>query len=204
MVGPSNSLSIVFLAAIALLSLDVPADVANGICGRFLPFGASWGNGLQPFGHGLLTNSCDSCAGISEKADPMYDESTYGDSIADIYDELYGPVSASEVDLLAELAGIGPALELGIGTGRVSIPLAGKGLEVWGIDSSQAMLDKVVEGPGGAGVQVVIGNMADVDVDRHFQLVFVVTHTLFCLREQSEQLRCFGTSLAGSPPTDCS
>ena len=124
-----------------------------------------------------------------------YDVSTYGDRIADVYDEWYGEARFLEtdaaVDFLAELAGDGPVLELAVGTGRLAIPLAERGLEVHGIDASEAMVAKLREKPGGDRVQVTMGDFADVDVDGLYRLVFVGFNTFFALESQDEQVRCF-------------
>ena len=79
------------------------------------------------------------------------DAATYGDKIADIYDELFTDVPQAAIETLASLAGTsGRALELGIGTGRVALPLAAKGIEVHGIDASSLMVNKLRQKPGGA------------------------------------------------------
>jgi cyclopropane fatty-acyl-phospholipid synthase-like methyltransferase len=117
---------------------------------------------------------------------------TYGERVADVYDEWYKPVdSASEVALLAELAAGGRALELGIGTGRVALPLAARGVEVHGIDASPAMVEQMRAKPGGDAIPVTIGDMAEVAVDGEFALVFVVFNTFFQLYSQESQVRCF-------------
>ncbi len=123
-----------------------------------------------------------------------YEPSSYGDRIADIYDDLYGSLFDVEatVSLLAELAGDGPALELAIGTGRVALPLARQGVEVHGVDISEAMVAKLRAKPGGAGIPVTMGDFADVPVDPRYQLVFIVFNTLFGLPSQEEQVRCLG------------
>jgi SAM-dependent methyltransferase len=121
-----------------------------------------------------------------------YDTATYGDRIASIYDEWYlgrmdpGPA----VELLAELAGEGRALELGVGTGRIAIPLAGRGIRVTGIDASQAMVDRLASKPGGERVEVVRGDFTDVAVSGSFSLVYIPFTTLFALPSQDDQLRC--------------
>ena len=84
-----------------------------------------------------------------------FQESTYGDRIADVYDELHSNLSSPDhvdpvVDALAELAGDGRALELGVGTGRIALPLAARGIEVHGIDASETMLEKLRQKPGGS------------------------------------------------------
>lgn len=126
-----------------------------------------------------------------------YGPSTYGDRIADVYDSDFGrneeEVPAT-VDLLAELAaaaGPGPVLELGIGTGRIALPLRARGLDVHGIDASEAMVAKLRGKPGGTDVPVSVGDFADVGVDGSFSLVFVVWNTLFALLSQDAQVRCF-------------
>jgi SAM-dependent methyltransferase len=119
--------------------------------------------------------------------------STYGDSIADIYDELYEDLfdKQAQVELLAELAAGGRALELAIGTGRVALPLVQKGVEVHGIDASAEMVERLRSKPGGADIPVSFGDFADVDVDGDFNLVYLIFNTLFALTTQEDQIRCF-------------
>lgn len=121
-----------------------------------------------------------------------YDAATYGDRIADVYDEFYKPANVGAcVELLAELAAGGRALELGIGTGTFALPLAAAGCAVHGIESSQAMLDQLRAKPGGAELPVTIGDFADVAVAGTFSLVFVISNTFYMLTSQEEQIRCF-------------
>ena len=95
-----------------------------------------------------------------------YEPETYGERVADRYDELYADLDPTDaVALLAELAGDGPALELAIGTGRVALPLAARGVEVHGIDISDAMVAKLRAKPGGDAIPVRMGDFADVAVD---------------------------------------
>jgi SAM-dependent methyltransferase len=121
-----------------------------------------------------------------------YDPTTYGERIAHVYDEWY-PATVDEemISALAELAAGGRALELGIGTGRVALPLAAAGVEVHGIDSSEAMVAKLRAKPGGKRIPVTIGDFADVGVEGTFSLVFVVFNTFFSLTSQDDQVRCF-------------
>jgi len=72
-----------------------------------------------------------------------YNDKTYGDRIFEVYDEFYSDYDPASIELLAELAGDGPALELGIGTGRIALPLHDKGVSVQGIDASEAMLSQL-------------------------------------------------------------
>lgn len=120
---------------------------------------------------------------------------TYGDRIADVYDDWYGDAAFLEteasVDLLAELAGPGPALELAIGTGRVALPLAARGVEVHGVDASERMVAKLREKPGGIRIPVTMGDFADVPVDGEFPLIYIVFNSFFALPSQDEQVRCF-------------
>jgi SAM-dependent methyltransferase len=122
-----------------------------------------------------------------------YRPETYGDRIAGIYDlmtaELADPVDC--VDRLAELAGPGPALELGIGTGRVALPLAARGVEVHGIDASAAMVERLRAKPGGEAIAVTLGDFADVAVEGSYPLVYTVFNTFFSLLTQDDQVRCF-------------
>lgn len=122
-----------------------------------------------------------------------YDPSTYGDAIAPIYDKLYEELFDVEgtVDLLAELAGPGPALELAIGTGRIALPLQQRGIEVHGIDISEGMVAKLRAKPGGGDVPVTMGDFADVPVEGAYPLVYLVFNTLFALETQEDQIRCF-------------
>jgi SAM-dependent methyltransferase len=121
-----------------------------------------------------------------------YDAASYGDKIAEVYDELYAQLDTSgAVDLLAELAGPGPVLELGIGTGRVALPLSQRGVEVYGIDASEAMVAKLRGKRGGDRIPVTIGDFADLEVEGRFSLIAVTFSTIFSLLSQEEQIRCF-------------
>jgi SAM-dependent methyltransferase len=127
--------------------------------------------------------------------DDDYTDATYGDRIAEIYDERYlaqfEADTAGAVPFLRPLAGAGPALELGIGTGRVAIPLAADGVEVRGIDASEAMVAKLRAKQGGEHIDVTIGSFADFSLDARFPLIYVVFNTLFGLLTQDEQVSCF-------------
>ena len=127
-----------------------------------------------------------------------YTAATYGDKIADVYDRMY-PMRADvapAVDALAKLAGNGPALELGIGTGRIAIPLAQRGIKVHGIDASEAIVARMRAKPGGDAIPVTISDFSDFslkDGDRYrkFRLVYVVFNTLFQATSQQAQVQCF-------------
>jgi SAM-dependent methyltransferase len=95
------------------------------------------------------------------------------------------------VAFLAELAGEGPALELAIGTGRIALPLAARGIRVDGIDFSPAMVGVLRQRPGGDRLAVTMGDFADVPVQSTYPLIYIVYNTLFNLLTQDEQVRCF-------------
>lgn len=122
-----------------------------------------------------------------------YDAAAYGDRIADVYDELptHPPDADAAAACLADLAGSGPALELAIGTGRLALPLAERGVAVSGIDASEAMVAKLRAKPGGDRIPVAIGDFADVPVDGRFALICVVYNTFFALLDRDAQRRCF-------------
>ena len=125
-----------------------------------------------------------------------YDDSSYGDAFADVYDDWYGEISdvAATTAMLADLAalcGDSRVLELGAGTGRLAIPLAAKGLDVVGIDSSPAMLGRLGAKPGGDLVLTLVGDMTDDLPDGPFGVVFVAYNTLFNLPSAERQLACF-------------
>ncbi len=121
-----------------------------------------------------------------------YKPETYGDAIADVYDEMYSYVDPSDaVAALADLARGGPVLELAVGTGRIALPLARRGLEVHGIDASAAMLAGLREKEGAEKIHAVVGDFADVAIEGSFSLVFVAFNTFFALTTQDAQVRCF-------------
>ena len=125
-----------------------------------------------------------------------YDDTTYGDRIADVFDDIMAFPAAetnAAVDELFRLAAGGPVLELGIGTGRVALPLAGRGIAVQGIDSSRKMIDILRSKPSGQDLDVQLGDFAVDVVPGQFKLVFVVFNTLFVLRTQEAQVQCFRT-----------
>ena len=122
-----------------------------------------------------------------------YDAATYGDRVAEIYDQrrrVYGNTEAT-VEFLAAMAKRGPILELGVGTGRIALPLAERGIEVHGIDASRAMVEKLRAKPGGDRIPVVIDDFASVAIEGQFSLIFVVFNTFFGLLTQEDQVRCF-------------
>jgi SAM-dependent methyltransferase len=118
--------------------------------------------------------------------------------------EMFSPeVLDPTVDLLAELARGGRALELGIGTGRVALPLAERGVEVHGIDLSRAMVAKLREKPGGDRIPVEIGDFASTRVAGTFSLAYLVFNTINNLTTQAEQVACFCNAAAHLEPGGC-
>ncbi len=147
-------------------------------------------------GPGLTPRVAACLASAMGDHDDGYGPSTYGDRIASIYDEMYpvvptaGDVSIT-VDFLASIAGTGPVLELGIGTGRVALPLAAAGVAVRGIDASEAMVERMRSKPGGEAIPVTIGDFRDFSLDERFTAIYVPFNTFFGLLTQDDQVACF-------------
>jgi SAM-dependent methyltransferase len=120
-----------------------------------------------------------------------YTEKTYGERIAGVYDEWYSDFDEAAIPALVELAHHGEALELGIGTGRIAIPLAKAGITIRGIDASESMVARLHSKPRGEKIPVTIGNFADVAVDGNYSLIYIVFNTFYALLTQEEQVRCF-------------
>jgi hypothetical protein len=116
---------------------------------------------------------------------------SFGDEVAATYDNEVRGDEAETVEFLARLAGSGPVLELAIGTGRIALPLAARGVRVDGNDLSQAMVDQLRAKPGGDQLTVTIGDFAAVAVPGNYSLIYVVFNTLFNLLTQDDQVRCF-------------
>jgi SAM-dependent methyltransferase len=112
--------------------------------------------------------------------------------VAERYDESTAHLPVEPVvDVLAELAGDGAALELGIGTGRIALPLAARGVRVQGIDLSPDMVAQLRKKPGGKEIPVAIGDFATTRVDGTFSLAYVVRNTIMNLTTQEAQVACF-------------
>jgi SAM-dependent methyltransferase len=108
-----------------------------------------------------------------------------------VYDEWYSGSAELAIPTLAELAGGGRTLELGIGTGRLAIPLRALGVEVHGVDVSPSMVAKMRDKPGGEDIPVMLGDFSQVPVEGKFDLVYVVFNTFFALTTQQAQVNCF-------------
>ncbi len=124
-----------------------------------------------------------------------YSTHTYGNRAAVFYDAWVASRVENTTEpaaaFLAELAGDGAALALGIGTGRVALPLAARGVQVHGIDSSEPMVAQMRLKPGGDQIPVISGDFADVPFEGTYRLIYVVFNTFFALLNQDDQLRCF-------------
>ena len=126
-----------------------------------------------------------------------FDAARYGESgIADDYDDLYVDEwdTAGAVERLAALAGGGPVLELGIGTGRLALPLVERGIRVDGIDGSTTMVDRLRAKPGSDQIDVVIGDFATTGTGRTYSLVVLAVNTIFALPDQAAQVACFANA----------
>ncbi len=119
-----------------------------------------------------------------------FDPAAYGDSCATYYDQLYPNVPAGLVAALAGLAGGGPALELGLATGRVAVPLRARGVDVHGVDASLLMLSRFRARPTAAGVRAAAGEMCALPYGRAFRLVFALVGTLGLLPSVERQRQC--------------
>jgi SAM-dependent methyltransferase len=132
----------------------------------------------------------------------------FGERIAERYDktaaDMFDPsVVDPVVDFLAELAFDGTALELGIGTGRIALPLAERGIRVHGIDLSEAMVARLQSKPGADQISVTIGDFAKTTVDGRFSVAYLVFNTIMNLTTQDEQVACFQNVAVHLTPGGC-
>ena len=135
-------------------------------------------------------------------------ENYFGERVAERYDastaDMFDPaVLDPVVDFIVELAGGGAALELGIGTGRVAIPLAQRGVRVHGIDLSEAMVARLRAKPGAEQIGVTIGDFATTTVEGRFSVAYLVFNTIMNLTTQAEQVACFQNVAAHLEPGGC-
>ena len=135
--------------------------------------------------------------------DGYFDErvaTRYDESAAEMFDSaIVDPV----IDFLVELAGSGRALELGIGTGRIALPLAQRGVPVHGIEMSKAMVARLRAKPGGEDIGVTIGDFATTTVDGTFSVAYLVFNTIMNLTTQAAQVACFRNVAAHLEPGGC-
>jgi SAM-dependent methyltransferase len=132
--------------------------------------------------------------------DGYFDEritARYDEFAADMFDPaVVDPV----IEVLVELAGKGRALELGIGTGRIALPLAGRGVPVHGIELSTAMVARLQSKPGGENINVTIGDFATTKVEGIFSVAYLVFNTIMNLTSQAAQVACFRNVAAHLAP----
>ncbi|MFG1924432.1 class I SAM-dependent DNA methyltransferase [Cryptosporangium sp. NPDC048952] len=133
------------------------------------------------------------------------DDGYFGAAIAATYDDptsddFHPDVIAAIADTLADLAGNGRALEFAVGTGRIALPLAERGIHVDGIELSRAMVDKLRAKPGAASIGVTVGDMTTTRVDGRYDLVYLVFNTIMNLTTQDAQVACFRNAAAHLNP----
>src|SRR5918999_348948 len=135
-------------------------------------------------------------------------EDSFGERVAARFDERYAyqadpTVVDPIVSFLAELARDGTALELGIGTGRIALPLARRGIHVHGIELSEAMVARLRAKPGAGQIDVTIGDFATTTVGATFSVAYLVANTIMNLTTQDEQVACFRNAAAHLDPGGC-
>jgi SAM-dependent methyltransferase len=135
-------------------------------------------------------------------------ENQFGERVADRFDERYAHLAEPAVvdpivDFLVERAGGGAALELGVGTGRIALPLARRGVRVHGIELSEAMVARLNAKPGAESVGVTIGDFATTTVEGTFSVAYLVANTIMNLTTQDEQVACFRNVAAHLEPGGC-
>jgi SAM-dependent methyltransferase len=135
-------------------------------------------------------------------------ENYFGEPVAERYDQsehwmFDAAVIDATVDFLVELAGDGAALELGIGTGRIALPLARRGIRVHGIDLSDAMIARLRAKPGADQIDLTIGDFATTTVEGTFSVAYLVFNTIMNLTTQDEQVACFRNVAAHLAPGGC-
>jgi SAM-dependent methyltransferase len=165
-------------------------------------------------GHHLILPRGPDETGVRHSDGPGYgpamsgEDGYFGERVAAAYDqetaEMFEPAAVDPmVDVLAELAGGGRALELGIGTGRVALPLARRGVAVHGIDSSRAMVARLRAKPGGEQIGVTIGDFATARVAGTFAVAYLVFNTIMNLTTQAAQVACFANVATQLEPGGC-
>jgi SAM-dependent methyltransferase len=121
-----------------------------------------------------------------------------------LWPELFDPaVIEQTLDFLADLAADGPALELGVGTGRIALPLSRRGVRVHGIELSSAMVAQLQRRQGASDIEVTVGDFATAKVSGTFTLVYLLRNTITNLTTQDEQVECFRNAAAHLRPGGC-
>jgi SAM-dependent methyltransferase len=142
-------------------------------------------------------------SGAVPSDDGYFDErvaARYDESAAEMFDPA---VIEPVIDLIVEIGGSGRALELGIGTGRIALPLAQRGVPVHGIELSKAMVARLRAKPGGEDIGVTIGDFATTTVDGTFSVAYLVFNTIMNLTTQAAQVACFRNVAAHLEPGGC-
>jgi SAM-dependent methyltransferase len=151
-----------------------------------------------------MRRTASSCSSASASANPSLPENYFGEEVAERYDESTAEMAVEPVvDFLVERAGAGAALELGIGTGRVALPLVRRGVHVHGIDLSEAMVAKLRAKPGAEEIGVTIGDFATTRVEGAFTIAYLVFNTIMNLTTQDAQVACFQNVAAHLEPGGC-
>jgi SAM-dependent methyltransferase len=138
----------------------------------------------------------------------VHDDGYFDEAVAARYDDADGDEFEAEaidsaVDFLVELAGTGRALEFGIGTGRIAVPLARRGVPVHGVEMSKAMVAKLREKPGVDAIGVTIGDFTTTTVDGSFSVAYLVFNTIMNVTTQAGQVACFRNAAAHLDPGGC-
>jgi SAM-dependent methyltransferase len=128
---------------------------------------------------------------------------SFGSDVAAHYDDDKRGDEEDAAAFLAEFAKEGPALEFAIGTGRIAIPLATKGIQVDGIELSPQMIEQLRTKPEGQNINVIIGDMTSATTNRHYPLVYLVFNTIFNLLTADDQIRCFENAARHLIPNGC-
>jgi len=139
---------------------------------------------------------------------PSLPENHFGEDVAATYDDIPEPmIDGTPVEdataVLQELAGAGRVLELAIGTGRIALPLAARGVDVAGIELSEAMLARLRAKPGGRDIQVAVGDMTSERIEGAFSLVYLVFNTIENVTTQAGQVAVFRNAAAHLEPGGC-
>ena len=135
----------------------------------------------------------------------MHKDGYFDERVAATYDEIHADLAGPEivnstVAFLVDLVGSGNALEFGIGTGRIALPLTDRGVIVHGIEMSRAMVAKLVEKPKGAEIPVTIGDFATAATGESYSIVFLLFNTIMNLTTQAAQVDCFRNAAAHLEP----
>lgn len=132
-----------------------------------------------------------------------YKSNSYGDNLAGVYDKVYSefPPYPGQIELLAEYARDGSVVELGIGTGRIALPLAERGVKIYGIDTSESMLEILNERANGLGISSVVGDASNFQMsDNSASLVYATFNLLFLLPGRDAQIGCFRSCRSALSP----